>query len=81
VNVMMLCRPAVETDIPAIQTVAEAGWQATYGGIFPESEIRARLDNWYSKESLERSISNARSLFLVADDAGAVVGFGEQRIW
>jgi hypothetical protein len=77
----MHCRPAVETDIPAIQTFAEAGWHATYRGIFPESEIRARLDDGYCRGSLERSIANARSLFLIAEDAGAVVGFGERIVW
>jgi GNAT superfamily N-acetyltransferase len=72
----MICRPAEIADIPSIQAVAEAGWLATYLGIFTEAEIRERLADWYSAESLERCCTDRHAVFLVAEDKGEIVGYG-----
>lgn len=66
---------ATENDIPAIQHVASASWRVTYKGIFEKEYIDSCLRDWYSAESLRRTVSNPTVHFLVAVDEGEVIGF------
>ncbi len=66
---------ATESDISAIQHVASASWRVTYKGIFDKEYIDTCLRDWYSAESLRRTLSNPKMYFLVAVDAGEVTGF------
>jgi ribosomal protein S18 acetylase RimI-like enzyme len=66
---------ASESDIPGIQLTAAESWRAAYTGIFSPDFIEAVVGRAYSTESLRRVIHSTQSVFVVARDEGAVVGF------
>jgi ribosomal protein S18 acetylase RimI-like enzyme len=67
-------REATPGDIPEIQSVAEAGWQATYGDILDSETIDAALAEWYDEQSLEKVIEDETVGYFVAE-AEQVVGY------
>ena len=68
---------ATEADIPGIQLTAAESWRAVYTGIFTADFIEAFVGRAYSTESLRRVIHSTQSVFVVARDEGAVVGFSQ----
>ncbi len=68
-------RPAVAADLESIQTVARAGWHAAYDAILGQSAVETTVKTWYSETSLQSRIESANRVFLVAVDAGEIVGF------
>ncbi|EMA40766.1 GNAT family N-acetyltransferase [Halococcus hamelinensis] len=68
-------RSATTDDLPGIQRVADAAWRASYGDFLAERTIETILDDWYSTDQLETTIENARTVYLVAETDGEVVGY------
>ncbi|MDQ3302260.1 MAG: GNAT family N-acetyltransferase [Actinomycetota bacterium] len=62
-------------DIAAVQEAACRTWAHTYDGIIPEEVQKKFLDRAYSDASLARRMES--DIFLVAEDAGEVVGFAD----
>ncbi|SFI50258.1 L-amino acid N-acyltransferase YncA [Paenibacillus sp. UNC496MF] len=60
-------------DIPAVRAVAEASWHAAYAGIIPPDAQDRFLRNAYGDEMMAMRL--ARSLMLVAEREGGIVGF------
>lgn len=65
-------RPA---DIAAVQEVARRTWSHTYDWVVPEKVQKKFLDRAYSDASLTRRMGS--DIFLVAEDAGEIVGFAD----
>jgi|GraSoiStandDraft_14_1057315.scaffolds.fasta_scaffold449561_2 ribosomal protein S18 acetylase RimI-like enzyme len=72
-------RGADRSDVPGIADVARQTWTATYAGIIPDEVQRQLLESWYSAPALSRAIASPGA-FLVATQAGRVVGFA-QFVW
>ncbi len=72
-------RRAERSDVPGIADVARQTWTATYAGIIPDEVQRQLLESWYSAPALSRAIASPGA-FLVATQAGRVVGFA-QFVW
>lgn len=69
-------RPAKFPDVDRIAEVARITWSATYENIIPEAIQAKALAQWYSRESLSRTIGDPAAAFYVgvcSDDR--VVGF------
>lgn len=66
---------ATEEDIPGIQLTAAESWRAAYRTIYSPDFIESFIGRAYSSESLRRVITSAQSVFVVAREEGAVVGF------
>ncbi|MDN4595453.1 GNAT family N-acetyltransferase [Polycladomyces subterraneus] len=77
----LLLRPMYTTDIPGVKKVAEETWWSTYRPILKEESIRRFLQVSYCEEALEQALEAhqraAVSLFWVAVQEGAVIGFVE----
>ncbi|MEF8813645.1 MAG: GNAT family N-acetyltransferase [Halovenus sp.] len=71
----MTVREATTADIEAIRRVAEASWKADYPDILSRESLEDGFDEWYSPEQLRDSIRWTRTLLLVAEDSGDVIGF------
>lgn len=68
-------RPATLNDLPAISEVARETWLATYRGHMPEADIQDFLQSNYSPERLRRSLKSLGEGFVVAVEAGQVIGY------
>lgn len=74
---LMIIRPATENDVQGIQHVAHVAWHVTYEGII-RPETRANiLSEFYSEESLLRSLQRSGAVFFVAVEGERVVGFAQ----
>lgn len=70
-------RRAEVADLPSVERVARTTWPVTYAGIIPDEIQRRLLDGWYSPERLSQDLVAPRSMFLVAERSGMVVGFAQ----
>lgn len=68
-----IVRKMTIADIAGVQKVADKSWHATYEGIIPLHIQENFLAAAYSDEMLEKRLQ--RSLFLVAEVKGKIVGF------
>ncbi|MFN2240264.1 MAG: N-acetyltransferase family protein [Thermoanaerobaculia bacterium] len=69
--------PARVEDVPAVQSIAERTWKATYADLIP-GEVQARLlATWYSTAALEGQIRAGETIFLVARWEEEPVGFAQ----
>lgn len=66
-------RQMQEQDIPFVQEVAKTSWNSTYENIIPLDVQANFLQMAYNPEQLQKRLRH--SLFLVATDAGRIVGF------
>lgn len=62
-----------EQDIPYVQEVAKTSWNSTYENIIPLDVQANFLQVAYNPEQLRLRMK--QSLFLVATDAGRIIGF------
>lgn len=68
-------RRATEDDVPAIQRVARASWEAAYGDFMDEDIIDEMLAYGYSVDFLEEAISSTKMTLFVAEEEYSVVGY------
>jgi ribosomal protein S18 acetylase RimI-like enzyme len=81
----MELRDAMPADAESIAAVARASWHEAYDELVGAETVDSTVDRWYDPESLRETIADAaaahtaapgeESVFLVAERAGAVVGF------
>ncbi|MFC6733553.1 MULTISPECIES: GNAT family N-acetyltransferase [unclassified Haladaptatus] len=67
-------RPVKSADVPAIQRIGRAAYEAAYVDIVGQDEVDAMLAAWYDAEKLEGYISNEETAYYVAE-GDEVVGF------
>jgi len=68
-------RPARTTDVEAVQAVAGLAWRDAYTGLLRVETIDAFLERAYTRDRLERRIS--QHAFLVAEEDERVVAFAD----
>lgn len=71
----MALREATTDDIEAIRRIVTASWETDYPAILSRESIEAGIDEWYAPERLREQFGMARTMLLVAEDAGTAVGF------
>lgn len=71
----MTVREATTDDVPAICEVARRSWKNDYPDVVSRETIEEGVDDWYSPARIEDELSRARTVVLVAEEEGTVVGF------
>jgi ribosomal protein S18 acetylase RimI-like enzyme len=71
----MELRSLTSEDIDGVRTVARASLTVSYSGLFDEATIEPAIERWYSDEHLADAIDDDRTVFVVAEEDGEVVGF------
>lgn len=71
----MEIRHATREDLPEIEAVAEASWEADYPDVFTRESAVESAHEWYSEESMEGELVQSDGVILVADRDGGVIGF------
>lgn len=71
----MTVREATSDDVGPIRRVVEASWETDYPDILSRESIESGIDDWYAPDRLEAELERARTLLLVAERDGDVVGF------
>lgn len=71
----MTVRAATEDDLDAIRRVAERSWETDYPEILTRETVETGVNEWYALEQLTVELNHARTLLLVAEREGTVVGF------
>jgi ribosomal protein S18 acetylase RimI-like enzyme len=67
-------RPAREADLAALRALLVETWHDTYDALIGPEKVTEITDSWHSLDNLKSQIGLADCSFLVADDAGAIVG-------
>jgi ribosomal protein S18 acetylase RimI-like enzyme len=73
-------RPVGACDIDAVRAVLVATWHATYDGTLGSAKVDEVTASWHSHRALARQAEAADAIFLLAEDAGGVVGCGFARL-
>lgn len=71
----MAIRAATEGDLEEIRAVAERSWTTDYPDILTRETAEEAVNDWYALEQLAAEFRDSRTLVLVADREGGVVGF------
>lgn len=71
---MLSIRKAAETDIPAIQELAEKTWAVAYASILPPAQMSYMLDLFYSTAALHEQMKKGHR-FILAIDTDEAFGF------
>ena len=74
---MIQVRKATREDILGIQQVAHVTWHYTYEHIMRPDTRALVLAEFYSEESLACSLEHKEIAFLVAEEAGRIIGFAQ----
>jgi len=69
---MIVIRPAGESDIPAIQEIAQLTWPVTYGPILPSQQLDYMLELIYNKEALKAQFQKGHQFLLATEDDNSV---------
>ena len=73
-------RDATAEDVDAIRRVAAESMRASYDHAIDEGTITAAVDEWYSTDRLTDALTDEDAVFVVAVDAGSVVGFAQSEV-
>ena len=68
-----LIRPATSADLQAIQRLLRETWHATYDALYGAGEVEAISCRWHAIEALAQQLAQPNSVFLVAEQAGAII--------
>ncbi|MFB6171224.1 MAG: N-acetyltransferase family protein [Haloarculaceae archaeon] len=71
----MTTRVATGDDVEAIRQVAERAWEADYPDVLTRETAETAVTDWYDPGRLATEIGRARTLVLVGERDGVVVGF------
>ncbi|MFM6948627.1 MAG: N-acetyltransferase family protein [Aquirufa sp.] len=71
----MKTRKANISDIPLIQSIAEAAWRPTYGEILTEEQCVYMLDWMYNTQKLEEQINGNVHFILLEDQSSNAIGY------
>ena len=67
-------RPASAEDLEAIRVLLRDTWHETYDAIYGAADVERLTADWNSIEAMEQRIHRPKSLFLVAERDGGIVG-------
>jgi ribosomal protein S18 acetylase RimI-like enzyme len=70
----MAIRTGKEADLAAVRALLVDTWHDTYDALIGAEKVTAITDSWHSIEALKRQLSMPNTAFLVADQAGSIVG-------
>jgi ribosomal protein S18 acetylase RimI-like enzyme len=68
-------RPATSEDVEAIEQVAARSWRNDYADILTRETADAAANDWYEAERILAELGYERTLVLVAERGGSVLGF------
>lgn len=71
----MTVRAATEDDVDDIRRVAERSWEEDYPEILTRETVVEAIGDWYDPDELRVAVDRGRTVLLVAEHDGAVVGF------
>lgn len=71
----MTIRTATAADIDAIQEIADRSWKTDYPGIMTRENANEAVTDWYDTDQLETELDQERTVLLVAERDGTIVGF------
>jgi ribosomal protein S18 acetylase RimI-like enzyme len=66
-------RPATLADLSPIQRLLHETWHATYDALYGAGEVEAISRRWHAIEALAQQLVQPHSVFLVAEQAGAII--------
>jgi ribosomal protein S18 acetylase RimI-like enzyme len=67
-------RSAIEADLPAVRALLVTTWHDTYDRLIGATKVSEITNSWHSIENLTRQLALADTSFLVADEAGKIIG-------
>jgi ribosomal protein S18 acetylase RimI-like enzyme len=67
-------RPAAPADLPAVRALLVDTWHDTYDVMIGAEKVTDITDRWHSVENLARQLALPETSFLVAEQAGAIIG-------
>ena len=71
----MTVRTATADDVADIARVAERSWTVDYPDILTRETAEAAVNEWYDADRIAEELAAERTLLLVAEADGLVVGF------
>jgi len=71
----MSVRQATGDDVEAVQQLAERSWTTDYPEILTRETAEEAVTEWYAPERIAAELEDDRTLVLVAEREGRVVGF------
>lgn len=71
---MTRIRPVVAADLEAVRAALVASWHATYDRFHGAAKVTEITDQWHSLAALSRQVGRPGSVFLMAEEAGRVLG-------
>jgi len=77
---MGVIRPVEPRDIAAVREALVASWHATYDPILGPERARALTDAWHAPQTLAGEVNLPDAAFLLAEQAGRIVGSAFARI-
>jgi len=72
----LLIRPAGTADLGAVRALLRVTWHQVYDRILDPGRVEEIIGRWHAEALLTSQLDRPRSSFLVACDAGGVVGHG-----
>lgn len=77
---MSVIRPVEPRDIAFVREALVASWHATYDPILGPQRVRALTDVWHAPQTLAGEVDLPDGAFLLAEQAGRIVGSAFARI-
>lgn len=71
---MATIRPATNADLEAVQRLLAMTWHDTYDATMGQEKVDEISGRWHRVEALARDLAAAGSLFLIAEEEGAIAG-------
>jgi ribosomal protein S18 acetylase RimI-like enzyme len=66
-------RPATSADLQAVQRLLRETWHATYDAHYGAGEVEEISCRWHAIEALAQQLTYPGSVFLVAEQTGAII--------
>jgi ribosomal protein S18 acetylase RimI-like enzyme len=70
----LVIRNATEADVPAVRALLVTTWHDTYDPLIGTAKVTAITASWHSIEALRHQLLLPHLCFLIADQAGEIVG-------
>lgn len=68
-------RPAITSDVPAIERVARESWHAAYDDVLGSEAVDEVVSEWYARDGLREAAKDDDHVVPVAADSDGVFGF------
>jgi ribosomal protein S18 acetylase RimI-like enzyme len=76
----MNVREATREDVGAVRRVAERSWETDYPAIVSRETASEGVEDWYGEDRIREELDRARTVLLVCESGGDVVGFAHA-VW